>query len=296
MFFFQFLVQAGLFFTIPLYLSVALGLSAIDTGMKIMPLSITLLIAAAGIPRFFPNISPRLVVRIGLLAMFAGIVSLFMNIDVHAGAEIVTVPLLFAGLGIGALASQLGQRDGLRRPRRPEPGGRRAPEHGHEPGGLDRDGPRRFLVDRGAHGFVPERDRAEPRGPDRGGAQANVELAGGIPFISDADLDAALTQAGVDPAVSQAVLDENEQARLDGLRTALAALALIALIGLFFSGRIRGSSPARHRVRQRARRSAGSHETAGHGRWLPYARARGTMCAREEGGGPACMNSVRPSR
>ena len=32
MFFFQFLIQAGLFFTIPLYLSVALGLSAIDTG------------------------------------------------------------------------------------------------------------------------------------------------------------------------------------------------------------------------------------------------------------------------
>ena len=41
MFFFQFLIQAGLFFVIPLYLSVALGLSAIDTGLKIMPLSIT---------------------------------------------------------------------------------------------------------------------------------------------------------------------------------------------------------------------------------------------------------------
>src|ERR1700722_1116797 len=37
MFFFQFLIQAGLFFTIPLYLSVALGLSAIDTGIKIIP-------------------------------------------------------------------------------------------------------------------------------------------------------------------------------------------------------------------------------------------------------------------
>ncbi len=77
MFFFQFLVQAGLFFTIPLYLSVALGLSAIDTGLRIMPLSITLLIAAAGIPRFFPNASPRRVVRLGLLAMCLGIVSLF---------------------------------------------------------------------------------------------------------------------------------------------------------------------------------------------------------------------------
>jgi hypothetical protein len=57
MFFFQFLIQAGLFFTIPLHLSVALGLSAIDTGIKIIPLSVTLLIAAAGIPRFFPDIS-----------------------------------------------------------------------------------------------------------------------------------------------------------------------------------------------------------------------------------------------
>jgi MFS family permease len=108
MFFFQFLIQAGLFFTIPLYLSVALGLSAIDTGLKIIPLSVTLLIAAAGIPRFFPRVSPRLVVQAGLLAMFGGIVWLFVSIDVNAGAEIVTVPLLLAGVGIGALASQLG--------------------------------------------------------------------------------------------------------------------------------------------------------------------------------------------
>jgi MFS family permease len=89
-------------------LSVALGLWAIDTGLKIMPLSITLLIAPAGIPRFFPNSSPRRVVQAGLLAIFAGIVSLFMSIDVDASAEIVTVPLLLAGFGIGALASQLG--------------------------------------------------------------------------------------------------------------------------------------------------------------------------------------------
>ena len=33
MFFFQFLVQAGFFFVVPLFLSVALGLSAIETGI-----------------------------------------------------------------------------------------------------------------------------------------------------------------------------------------------------------------------------------------------------------------------
>ena len=39
-FFFQCLLQAGLFFTIPLFLSVALGLSAVATGVRLMPLSL----------------------------------------------------------------------------------------------------------------------------------------------------------------------------------------------------------------------------------------------------------------
>ena len=38
----------------------------------------------------------------------SSIVALFASIDPAAGAEIVTLPLLLAGLGIGALASQLG--------------------------------------------------------------------------------------------------------------------------------------------------------------------------------------------
>jgi MFS family permease len=49
--------------------------------------------------------SPRRVVRLGLLAMFAGIAVLMSAIDATADARIVTIPLLLAGLGIGALAS-----------------------------------------------------------------------------------------------------------------------------------------------------------------------------------------------
>jgi hypothetical protein len=56
--------------------------------------------------------------------------------------------------------------------------------------------------------------------------------------VSDADLRAGLDQAGVDPAVSQAIVDENASARLDGLKAALAILALMAVIALFFSRRI----------------------------------------------------------
>jgi Na+/melibiose symporter-like transporter len=243
MFFFQFLVQAGLFFTIPLYLSVALGLSAIGTGIRIMPLSITLLIAAAGIPRFFPNVSPRLVVQGGLLAMFAGTLSLFLSIDADAGAEIVTVPLLLAGLGIGALASQLGSVTVSAVPDEQSP----------EVGGLQNTATNlgasigtalagSLLIAALTASFLSGIEQ-NPDVPSEVTAQANVELADGIPFISDADLEKALDHAGATAEVSQAVLDENQQARLDGLRTALAALALIALIGLFFASRIPTEQP-----------------------------------------------------
>src|SRR5262249_15597461 len=108
MFFFQFVVMMGIFFVIPLYLSVALGLSAIETGIKITPLSLTMLLGAAGVPRFFPSASPRRVVELSLLAVIVGLLVLISTMDVDASAQIVTVPLLLIGLGMGGLASQLG--------------------------------------------------------------------------------------------------------------------------------------------------------------------------------------------
>ena len=108
MFFFQFLVMMGLFFVIPLFLSVSLGLSAIETGLKITPLSVTMLLAAAGVPKLFPDGSPRRIVTFGFVAVLVGIVALLSAMDADASASIVTVPLLVVGLGLGALASQLG--------------------------------------------------------------------------------------------------------------------------------------------------------------------------------------------
>jgi hypothetical protein len=62
-----------------------------------------------------------------------------------------------------------------------------------------------------------------------------VSLAGGAPFISDADLDQALQEAGLPPEQAQAIVDENEEARIAGLRLSLAVLALFAAVGLYLS-------------------------------------------------------------
>ncbi len=79
--------------------------------------------------------------------------------------------------------------------------------------------------------------------------QANTELSSGVPFLSDKDLEAALADAGVTGKTADAIVDENSTARLDGLRAALAVVALVALAALFFTGtmptRQPGAEPAR---------------------------------------------------
>jgi EmrB/QacA subfamily drug resistance transporter len=248
MFFFQYLLQMGVFFLLPLYLSVALGLSAIATGVRIMPLSLTLLAAALGVPRLFPDVSPRLVVRAGILLMLLGMLVLLAAIDVDAGAEIVTVPLLLVGLGIGALASQLGAVTVSAVP----------DEQSSEVGGVQNTVTNlgsslgtalagsiliavltaSFLTNIEMNSAVPQSVKDK----------ANTELAAGIPFISDKQLETAAKEAGARSEVTQAALDANAQARLDGLRAGLTVLILIAAVALFFVGRIPtrqpGSKPA----------------------------------------------------
>jgi hypothetical protein len=60
-----------------------------------------------------------------------------------------------------------------------------------------------------------------------------VELAGGIPFMSDRDLQAALGEAGVPAKTADAIVEENDNARIAALRASLSLLAVIALIALF---------------------------------------------------------------
>jgi Na+/melibiose symporter-like transporter len=235
MFFFQFVVMMGIFFVIPLYLSVALGLSAIETGIKITPLSITMLLAAAGVPKFLPSASPRRVVEVSLLAVIVGLLVLISSMDVEASAQIVTLPLLLIGLGMGGLASQLGSVtvSAVPNDKSPEVGGLQntATQFGASLGTALAGS---ILVTALTASFLTG-IAENPAVPKELSLQASVELAAGIPFVSDVQLESALQQAGLDPSTTQAILDVNEQSRVDGLRAALALLVLIAVIGLFFT-------------------------------------------------------------
>jgi predicted MFS family arabinose efflux permease len=243
-FFFQYFVQGGLFYAVPLFLSVALGLSAIETGVRLLPLSLTLLIAAAGIPKVFPDVSPRRMVRFGFLAMSAALFILVALLDVGAGAEITTWPMLLAGLGIGALASQLGSVTVSSVP----------DEQSSEVGGLQNTVTNlgisvgtaltgAIVVAALSSSFLSG-VQENPAVPEPVKSKASTELASGVPFISDDELTTALDEAHVPPRTTDAIVEENETARIVGLRAALAVLAIFAVLGFFFTGRIPTKQPA----------------------------------------------------
>ncbi len=247
-FLFQFLIQAGLFFIVPLFLSVVLGLSPMATGVRLLPLSLSLLLAAVGIPKLVPKANPRRVVRIGMLALIAGIIVLIASLQVGADSSIVFVPMLIIGFGIGALASQLGNVTVSSVPT----------EKSSEVGGLQNTASQlgasigtalagSILIAALTASFLSGIE-ANPNVPQSMKTQANTNLAAGAPFISDSEAQAQLEKAGVPVDVQDEVLTTYEDSQIAGLRTALSILAVMGVISLFFTGRIPkkqpGSEPA----------------------------------------------------
>jgi EmrB/QacA subfamily drug resistance transporter len=238
MFLFQYMVQAGTFFIIPLFLSIVLGLSALQTGARLLPLSFSLLVMALAIPKFRPMASPRRVVRGGLLALCAGAIVMVAGLDPGADAAIVAVPMLLMGCGIGALASQLGAVTVSAVP----------DKESAEVGGLQNTATNlgaslgtalvgSILIASLTTAFITG-IQENPDVPDEVKSQATIELASGIPFISDADLTTGLETAGVPDELTAEVLEEYTDARLDALRAAMALVAVFTLVALFLSERI----------------------------------------------------------
>ena len=74
-----------------------------------------------------------------------------------------------------------------------------------------------------------------------------MKLASGVPFLSDTDLESALDEADVPDEAASAIVDENSEARLRALRGALAVIAIVAALALFFSNGITTRQPGQLR-------------------------------------------------
>jgi len=97
---------------------------------------------------------------------------------------------------------------------------------------------------------------ANPAVPDQVKQRSTVELSSGVPFLSDAAAESALKDAGVSGDTATAIVDDNATARLRALRSALAVIALVAVLALLLSGGVPTRQPGAERAPPRTLEAA----------------------------------------
>jgi EmrB/QacA subfamily drug resistance transporter len=234
----QYLVMMGMFFAMPLFLTLCLGLDAFDTGVRMLPLSLALVATAPAMPRLLPRAAPRHVVQVGLLLMLAAAVLLAARLEDGAGAAITTLPFLLMGAGMGAMASQLGNVVVSSAP----------VERGSEVGGLQYTAQNLgsslgtaligAIVIGSLGSLLLQGVQASSELSAGIKQQATTELESGVEFVSDADFSAALAARGLSSTEQAVVSDIYAQARLDALRNGMIALSLFVVLALFLSVRL----------------------------------------------------------
>ena len=104
----QNLILMGIFFTIPLYLQIVLGLDALETGVRMLPASVGLFIAALVGSALATRFAPRPLVRAGLVIVFVSTLMLLATIEPELDNGSFLVAMGVLGVGMGLIVSQLG--------------------------------------------------------------------------------------------------------------------------------------------------------------------------------------------
>ncbi|AUY47957.1 MFS transporter [Streptomyces sp. CB01881] len=239
-------VLLGLFFVIPLYLQVVQGLNAFETGLRLLPVSVTMLVASMCGTLMLRIASPRTIVRGGLLVLLAATLWLIGAIgpDLHGASFAGSMALL--GLGMGMLASQLGNtvQSSVQEEDRSEAGGLQytAQNLGSSLGTALIGA---ILIGSLA-GAVTTRINDDPRISDAVAGQSAVRIEAGLSFVPADDVATALAgRPEIPPQEAAALVESYQSAQITGLKAAVLACSGITAVSFLFTGGIPAGRPER---------------------------------------------------
>lgn len=228
----QFMIM-GIFFVLPLYLQTVLGYDSLQTGIIILPLSLSLFACALLGASLSARIAPKSIVTMGLAAMLAGIVLLIAFVGPDLRSWGFAVALALVGAGNGLLVSQLGNviMSSV------------GPERGSEAGGLQG-----TAMNLGASlgtalvgsiliaSLVSNFQTAVLANPALAAVSSELAAAAeqNANFVSVAQVQAAAEAAGMSAEQIAAVTAEYADAQIAALRAAFAVVAVCALIALWY--------------------------------------------------------------
>jgi MFS family permease len=235
-----YLLMAGTFFVLPLYLQLVLGKDALETGIKILPMSVALMATALIGARLADRVSPRQIVRGGLVLLFVGLIGLMASINPDLTSPWFGVSLALFGAGIGFAVSQLGNvvMSSVDETRGSEVGGLQGASQslGNALGTAVIGAVLLAGLTTGFH----ERVQADSSIPPNVQEQLVTGTEQGVQMVSEADAEKAAEDAGLTSKQVDTVVDDYGDAQIDALKRALLAAALFALVALWLAGDLPG--------------------------------------------------------
>lgn len=225
-------ILAGTFFILPVYLQVVLGLDALETGVRLLPLSLALIVMSGVGGRLGGRIAPRTIVTAGVGVLLAGIVVLLATIQPELNGLRFTVAMMLAGGGIGLALSQIGNviMSSV------------GSDEANAASGLQ--GTAQNLgaslgtaligsvLIIGLTSGVQDRLATDTTLPKDVREQLVEGTSGGVEIITSDEAAVKLADAGLSPDEVDEAVSIYEESRLDGLRTALFLAAILALLAV----------------------------------------------------------------
>ncbi|KAF2420773.1 MFS transporter [Microbacterium sp. B35-30] len=235
MFMAQYFAIAALFFVIPVYLQTILGFDALQTGLKILPLSIGLILFSVVGSRLAAVRSARNLGRIGQLTLGVGLLLVFVAVRPELADWLFATGMFVVGAGFGLLASQLGNvnMSAVEQSDTSEVGGLQGTFQnlGSSFGTAIVGSVFILLLTSGFTAAVQQSTTL----PDDVREQVVASASKGAPIISEQQAEDLLTDAGADPDAASEVARLYADTQVESLRQSLFFVFALTLLGLLLS-------------------------------------------------------------
>ena len=231
----QNLILMGIFFTVPLYLQLVIGLDALETGLKLLPVSIAMFLASAAGSRLSSRYPIRSIVRTGLAITTVSVLMLLATIKPALDDSAFAWSMAVLGVGMGLIVSQLGNvvQSSVDASGRGEAGGLQFT--GQQLGSSLGVALLGAIVLAGLTSSFVSTIASDQRVSSEVSSQVGVAVGSGIDFVSSEQIQAAAQDAGLDEATTTALVEDYESAQVLSLKAGLLVAALLALLSLGFT-------------------------------------------------------------
>ena len=225
----QNLILMGVFFAVPLYLQIVQGFDAFETGVQMLPVSITMLLTAASGSALASRWAPRTIVRAGLAVLLLAVVMLLATIDPEIDTTSFAIAMGVLGVGLGLIASQLGNvvQSAIADPDRSEAGGLQytAQQLGSSLGTALIGA----IVITGLLTAFTGNVADNPAISDEVAQEVGIRVEGDVSFVESDQVRGAATEEGLDEPTVDALVEDYEDAQLQALKTGLLIAGLIVV-------------------------------------------------------------------